>query len=76
MRGNKNRNKQEQRTNDTQHDEINDKNKTSTKTDCLVYADLHSFPSPSLITGGSLRPDLALISPDKSLYALEFTGWI
>ena len=40
---------------------------------CLVYADLPFFPSPSLITGDSLRPDLALIAPDNSLYVLELT---
>ena len=31
------------------------------------------FPSPSLITGDSLRPDLALIAPNNSLYVLELT---
>ena len=40
---------------------------------CLVYADLPFFPSPSLITGDSLRPDLTLIAPDNSLYVLELT---
>jgi len=31
------------------------------------------FSSPSLITGDSLRPDLAFISPDNTLYLLELT---
>ena len=38
-----------------------------------LYVDLPSFPSPSLITGDSLRPDFALISPDNTLYILELT---
>ena len=38
---------------------------------CSLYADLPFFSSPSLITGDSLRPDLALISPDNTLYLLE-----
>ena len=40
---------------------------------CLLYADLPYFSSPSLITGDSLRPDLVLISPDNTLYLLELT---
>ena len=40
---------------------------------CSLYADLPFFSSPSLITGDSLRPDLALISPDNTLYLLELT---
>ena len=40
---------------------------------CRLYVDLPSFPSPSLITGDSLRPDLTLISPDNALYILELT---
>ena len=40
---------------------------------CLSYADLPFFSSPSLITGDSLRPDLALISPDNALYLLHLT---
>ena len=40
---------------------------------CRLFVDLPSFPSPSLITGDSLRPDLALISPDNTLYILELT---
>ena len=40
---------------------------------CTLFADLPSFASPSLITGESLRPDLVLISHDKTLYLLELT---
>ena len=40
---------------------------------CTLFADPPSFASPSLITGDSLRPDLALISRDKTLYLLELT---
>ena len=40
---------------------------------CRLFVDLPSFPSPLLITGDSLRPDLALISPDNTLYILELT---
>ena len=40
---------------------------------CSLYADLPFFSSPSLITGDSLRPDLALISPNYTLYLLELT---
>ena len=40
---------------------------------CTLFADPPSFASPSLITGDSLRPDLALISHDKTLYLLELT---
>ena len=40
---------------------------------CRLFVDLPTFPSPSLITGDSLRPDLALISPDNTLYILELT---
>ena len=40
---------------------------------CSLYADLPFFSSPFLITGDSLRPDLALISPDNTLYLLELT---
>ena len=42
-----------------------------TTRNCLLYADLPFFSSPSLITGDSLRPDLVLISPDNTLYLLE-----
>ena len=37
---------------------------------CTLFADLPSFASPSLITGESHRPDLVLISQDKTLYLL------
>ena len=40
---------------------------------CSIYADLPFFSSPSLITGDSLRPDLALVSPDNTLYLFELT---
>ena len=40
---------------------------------CLLYADLPFFLSPSLITGDSLRPDFVFISPDSNLYLLELT---
>ena len=40
---------------------------------CSLYAGLPFFSSPSLITGDSLRPDLALISPDNTLYLLELS---
>ena len=40
---------------------------------CMLYADLPLFSSPSLITGDSLRPDLTLISPNNILYLLELT---
>ena len=35
-----------------------------------LYADLPSFPSPSLITGDSLRPDLVLVL-NKNWYILS-----
>ena len=38
---------------------------------CRLYVHLPSFPSSSLITGGSLRLDLALISTKNALYILE-----
>ena len=40
---------------------------------CSLYADLPFFSSRSLITGDSLRPDLALISPDNTFYLLKLT---
>ena len=43
----------------------------SSLSNCLFYADLPSFLSPSLITGDSLRPDLVLITKILSLYILE-----
>ena len=38
-----------------------------------LYADLPNFPSPSLITGDSLRPDLVLVLNNASVYVLELT---
>ena len=40
---------------------------------CSIYADLHSFLSPSFITGDSLRPYLALVTDNSSLYIIELT---
>ena len=36
-----------------------------------VFADLPSFPSPSLVTGDSLRPDLVTVLNNTSVYLLE-----
>ena len=38
-----------------------------------LYADLPNFPSPSLVTGDSLRPDLVLVLNNASVYVLELT---
>ena len=38
-----------------------------------LYANLPNFPSPSLITGDSLRPDLILVLNNASIYVLELT---
>ena len=38
-----------------------------------IYADIHSFLSPSFIPGDSLRPDLALVTDNSSLYIIELT---
>ena len=38
-----------------------------------LYADLPSFPSLSLITGDSLRPDLVLVLNNTTVYLLELT---
>ena len=40
---------------------------------CSICADLPTFLSPSLVTGDSLRPDLLLITKNKTLYILELT---
>ena len=40
---------------------------------CSIYADVPAFLSPSLVTGDSLRPDLLLITRNKTLYILELT---
>ena len=39
--------------------------------DSSLYADLPSFPSPSLVTGDALRPDLVLVLNNITLYLLE-----
>ena len=41
--------------------------------DSSLYTDLPSFPSPSLITGDSLRPDLVLVLNSTTVYLLELT---
>ena len=41
--------------------------------DCLIYADLPSFLSPSVIAGNALTPDLVSISKNSILYILELT---
>ena len=38
-----------------------------------LYADLPSFPSPSLNTGDSSRPDLVLVLNNTTVYLLELT---
>jgi len=38
-----------------------------------LFTDLPIFPSPSLITGDSLRPDLLLVLSKTSVYVLELT---
>ena len=40
---------------------------------CSIYSDLPTFLSPSLVTGNSLRPDLLLITINKTLYILKLT---
>ena len=41
-----------------------------------LYADLPFFPSPSLITGDSLRPDLVLVLNNTTVYLLELTVFV
>ena len=48
-------------------------NSLSALPSCSIYADLPAFLSPSLVTGDSLRPDLLLITKNKTLYILELT---
>ena len=48
-------------------------NSLSALPSCSIYADLPAFQSPSLVTGDSLRPDLLLITKNKTLYILELT---
>ena len=38
-----------------------------------VFADLHIFPSTSLITGDALRPDLIMMLNNTSVYVMELT---
>ena len=38
-----------------------------------LYADIPGFPSPSIITGDGLHPDLLLKTKDNCLYILELT---
>ena len=38
-----------------------------------IYADIPEFRNPSILTGDVYRPDLLLVTPDKSLYILELT---
>ena len=33
-----------------------------------IYADIPEFRNPSILTGDVYRPDLLLVTPDKSLY--------
>ena len=38
-----------------------------------IYADLPSFPNPSIITGDDYRPNLLILTKDNCLYVLELT---
>ena len=38
-----------------------------------LFVDIPGFPSPSIITGDDLRPDLLLKTKDNCLYILELT---
>ena len=38
-----------------------------------LYADIPGFPSPSIITGDDIRPDLLLKTKDNCLYIMELT---
>ena len=42
-------------------------------TNCSIFVDLHSFLSSSFTTEDSLRPDLALVTDNSSLYIVELT---
>ena len=48
-------------------------NSLSSLKNTSLFADLPTFPSPSLVTGDSLRPDLVLILNETSVYMLELT---
>ena len=45
----------------------------SSSENASLYADLPSFPFPSLITSDSLRPDLVLVLNNTTAYQLELT---
>ena len=38
-----------------------------------IYADLPSFPNPSVLTGDDHRPDLLILTKDNCLYILQLT---
>ena len=38
-----------------------------------IYADIPEFRNPSILTGDVYRPDLLIVTPDKSLYIVELT---
>ena len=38
-----------------------------------IYADIPEFRNPSILTGNVYRPDLHLVTPDRSLYIVELT---
>ena len=38
-----------------------------------IYADLPTFPSPSILTDDDYRPDLLILTKDNCLYILELT---
>ena len=38
-----------------------------------IYADIPEFRNASILTGDVYRPDLLLVTPDKSLYIVELT---
>ena len=40
-----------------------------------LYADRLSCPSPSLVTGDSLRPNLVLVLNNATVYLLKLTRW-
>ena len=38
-----------------------------------IYAGIPEFRNPSILTGDVYRPDLLLVTPDRSLYIVELT---
>ena len=38
-----------------------------------IFAEVHGYPSPSIITGDNVRPDLLLKTKENCLYVLELT---